>query len=138
MGVDRGRPHPHEQVLSPADDFADRLTGEVDGGMLRHADVAGGELLPGERSMEPACGEPDGVSLGHAQSIRRPLGWDWKPASRSGSSHAVRLTGTPSTDSIVMFRKAPRWTARAKADAAAARRAGSPSKLSALRPPRSR
>ncbi len=59
----------NEQVLAAADDLGDGAPGEVGGGVLRHPEVGVGQRAAGQRVVQAAAGEPDGVSLGHGVTI---------------------------------------------------------------------
>ena len=70
--------HPDEQVFSSGDDFVHCPAGEVKGGEPGHAEVGGGELLPGQGLVQLPGGPPDGIALRHGflpqARILSPLG----------------------------------------------------------------
>ncbi len=62
---------PGEQVLAAGGDLVHGAPGEVGGGELRDPEVAAGQRPPGQRVVQPACGEPDRVAFGHGASVTR-------------------------------------------------------------------
>ena len=72
MRVDAGVADADEQVLAAAEHLVDRLPGEVDGGELRHPDVAARERLARERLAQLGCGAEDGVAFWHAVTVPAP------------------------------------------------------------------
>src|SRR5271166_1055196 len=158
VGVDAGRPDPDEQMLAPADHFADGLAGQIDRREGRHPHVAPGQRLANEPVAQVGGGVPDGVAFGHLRTIgssrrrssqarsRRPRGVLTNPASASAAATPARSsagdgsrTDTPSTLSTRRPPMCPAPTSSASASAAA-RPASTSSvpKLSSERPPRSR
>ena len=58
-----------QQVLAARDGLGDELAGEVDGRVPGHAEVAAGQHLPGEGSVQALGGGPDDVTFGHGSSL---------------------------------------------------------------------
>src|SRR5687768_15108616 len=52
-------------MLTPADHLVDDLSGQVDGGIARHPDVAARQRLSHQRLAQDGGSVPDGVAFGH-------------------------------------------------------------------------
>ena len=75
---------PGQQVLAPADHLGDGAAGEVGRGELRHPEVGAGQPPAGERVVQAAAGQPDGVTLGHGVTIVSAAGGMMHPGRTLG------------------------------------------------------
>ena len=65
MRMDARWPNPDEQMLAPAEHLVHKVTTEVDGGVLGHADIASGQCPADQRIAQGRGGTKDGVALRH-------------------------------------------------------------------------
>ena len=63
--MDAGLADPDEQMLAPADDFVDPMSGQVDGGVARHANIAARQHFSRQGFTQLGGGVKYGVALGH-------------------------------------------------------------------------